>query len=54
MERYHVPLTVLLWLLIEIFDFDVHHSVDRPPGGYSDGMYNFADIVVHGHAGHVG
>lgn len=39
---------VLLGVLAEIHDFDVHDSEDRPPCGYSNGMY---DVVRHGHAG---
>lgn len=37
---------VLFELLAAILDFDVHNRVDRASCGYSDGLYDFAVIVV--------
>lgn len=33
-------------------DLDVHNYLDRPLGGCSDEVHDFANFICHDHAGH--
>lgn len=45
-------LYVFRGFLDTLYDLEVHDEMDRPPGGYSIGIYSLANPICHGHTSH--